>query len=207
MTKNSKILLAIVLLAVVAVAILAVFAFRNEEEEPVIPVVNNPVNTEEENKSQPTTGKKINRYTQMYLDLLDDIMQKDEALAFEAEFISLDVASLDKEYMDPELKGTTRVFDISDGDEGVLLAHLKQYHDDVRPNSFEELKEQGEFNEETFALDGVLIGVTNIEVVGEDDYIITMKKYRGGLAAIFPRYSVKYVEGTWNIKVMDMAIS
>lgn len=206
MTNSSKILLAV---AIVVIIILGIFFIStiNDEEELNLPVINNTENVENNEETEKEEEKKITKYTQMYLNLLDDIMEKDSALNNDAEFISVDVGSLDKEYMDPEIKGTTRVFDISEEDEQIILDYMKKYHDNIKSNNFDELKAQGEFDEKHLVLDGVLIYVSNIEIVSEDNFLISMVKYRSGLGAIFPEYSVKYVDGNWEIDVVSMAIS
>ena len=206
MTNSSKILLAV---AIVVIIILGIFFIStiNDEEELNLPVINNTENVENNEEIKKEEEKKITKYAQMYLNLLDDIMEKDSALNNDAEFISVDVGSLDKEYMDPEIKGTTRVFDISEEDEQIILDYMKKYHDNIKSNNFDELKAQGEFDEKYLVLDGVLIYVSNIEIISEDNFLISMVKYRSGLGAIFPEYSVKYIDGAWEIEVVSMAIS
>ena len=206
MTNSSKILLAV---AIVVIIILGIFFIStiNDEEELNLPVINNTENVENNEETEKEKEKKITKYTQMYLNLLDDIMEKDSALNNDAEFISIDVESLDKEYLDPEIKGTTRVFDISKEDEQIILDYMKKYHENIKSDNFEELKAQGEFDEKHLVLNGVLIYVSNIEIVSEDNFLISMVKYRSGLGAIFPEYSVKYVDGNWEIDVVSMAIS
>ena len=177
------------------------------EEELNLPVINNTENVENNEVEEKEEEKKITKYVQMYLMLLDDIMKTDSGLNYDSEFISVDVESLDKEYLDPEIKGTTRVFDISKEDEQIILNYMKKYHDNIKSDNFEELKAQGEFDEKHLVLNGVLIYVSNIEIVSEDNFLISMVKYRSGLGAIFPEYSVKYIDGNWEIDVVSMAIS
>lgn len=209
MTKNSKILLAVVLLVVVTLVLFTIFCNKNKDENLNVPVIKNSekVENNEETEIKGESDKKITKYTQMYLTLLEDIMQQDSGLNYEIEFISVDLESFDKEYMDPEIKGTTRVFDISKEDEQIILDYMTKYHDEIKSNNFEELKAQGEFDEENLVLDGLLIYVSNIKIVSEDNFLISMVKYRSGLGAIFLEYSVKYLDGNWEIDVVSMAIS
>ncbi|MBO5179004.1 MAG: hypothetical protein J6B87_01470 [Clostridia bacterium] len=206
MTNGSKILLAVASIIIIIFGIFFVSNI-NDEEELNLPVINNTENVENNEEKEKEEEKKITKYIQMYLNLLDDIMEKDSALNNDAEFISVDVESLDKEYMDPEIKGTTRVFDIGKEDEQIILGYMKKYHDNIKSDNFEELKAQGEFDEKNLVLDGILIYVSNIEIVSEDNFLISMVKYRSGLGAIFPEYSVKYINGSWEIDVVSMAIS
>lgn len=207
MTNGSKILLAVVIVIIIIFGIFFISNIKNEEELN-LPVINNTENVENnEEKENERKEEEITKYVQMYLMLFDHIMEEDNALNHEMEFLAIDMHSLDKEYLDPEIKGTTRVFDINEDDEQVILDYMKKYHHDIRNNTFEELKEQGEFDEKNLVLDGILIYVSNIEIVSEDNFLISMVKYRSGLGAIFPEYSVKYKDGNWEISVVSMAIS
>ena len=192
---------------IIILGIFFISNINNNEKGLDLPVINNTENVENNEEIEKEEDKKITKYVQMYLDLIDDIMETDSGLNHNIEFISIDVKSLDKEYMDPEIKGTTRVFDISDEDEQIILDYMKKYHDNIKSNNFDELKEQGEFDEENLVLNGVLIYVSNIEIVSEDNFLISMVKYRSGLGAVFPEYSVKYIDGEWEINVVSMAIS
>lgn len=206
MTNGSKILLAVVSIIIIIFGIFFVSNINNDEELN-LPVINNTENVENNGEIKKEEEKKPTKYVQMYLNLLDDIIETDSGLNYDIEFISIDVESLDKEYLDPEIKGTTRVFDISEKDEQIILDYMKKYHNNIKSNNFEELKDQGEFDEKNLVLDGILIYVSNIEIVSEDNFLISMVKYRSGLGAIFPEYSVKYIDGNWEIEVVSMAIS
>lgn len=206
MTNGSKILLALTCIIIIIIGIFFVSNISNEEKLD-LPVINNTENEENNGEAEKEEEKKIPKYTQMYLALLDNIMETDSGLNGNSEFISIDVKSLDKEYMDPEKKGTTRVFDISKEDEQIILDYMNKYHDNIKSNNFDELKAQGEFDEKNLVLDGILIYVSNIEIISEDNFLISMVKYRSGLGAIFPEYSVKYINGNWEIDVVSMAIS
>ena len=206
MTNGSKILLAV---ASIIIIVFGIFFSSNinDEKELNLPVINNTENVENNEETEKEEEKKPTKHVQMYLNLLDDIMKTDSGLNGNSEFISIDVESFDKEYMDPEIKGTTRVFDISEEDEQIILDYMKKYHDNIKSDNFEDLKEQGEFDEKNLVLDGILIYVSNVEIVSEDNFLISMVKYRSGLGAIFPEYSVKYIDGAWEIEVVSMAIS
>ena len=72
----------------------------------------------------------------------------------------------------------------------------------------EELKEKGYFNEKNMYLQGILITVTNTEKVEFDKAILSLQKYRGGLAAVFPKYELTLVDNDyWTLQILDMAIS
>ena len=208
MSQSLKIIISVVLIAAIAVG--GYFAYQHYS-------ATEPTNSnfpEDENNETITPGKeekeehKISKYAQMYLNLFDDIMGDDEALNSNAEFVSIDIVSLDKEYANEELKETTRVFYIDDTDVKDIIEYMKKYHNVIKTDSMDELEAQGYMHREGIPyLDGVLVYVSNMEIVREDHFKINMVKYRGGLAAIFKEYEVKFENGEWQFEVIRMAIS
>lgn len=72
----------------------------------------------------------------------------------------------------------------------------------------EELKEKGYFDQKNLYLQGILITATDIERVEFDKALLSFEKYRGGLAAVFPKYELTLVDnGYWNLEILSMAIS
>ncbi len=206
MSNISKLLIVIIVVVLIIFSVVLLNKTFNKEDLN-LPVINTTENEENKEEIKENDNQYIPKYVQMYLMLFDNIMNEDKGLNGGIEFISIDVKSLDKEYMDPEIKGTTRVFDINENDEKIIVEYMKKYHEDIKTNTFEELKAQGRFDEEALVLDGILISVSNIEIVSEDNYLISMTKYRSGLGAIFPKYSVKYIDGNWEYEIVSMAIS
>ena len=72
----------------------------------------------------------------------------------------------------------------------------------------EELKEKGYFDQKNLYLQGILITATDIEKIEFDKAVLSLEKYRGGLAAVFPEYELTLVDNDyWKLKVLSMAIS
>lgn len=143
----------------------------------------------------------------MYEIIIDDIIKQDEALNNNAQYISLDVDS----FVAPieRGKGTiqSKYLGLEDEEKNALLQYCEKYHTDIKSCSFEELKENGLFNEKEVRIDGILIYLESVEKITENSAIITIGKYRSGLGAVFPKYKLTYKNNIWNIEVLSMAIS
>ncbi|MBQ9266744.1 MAG: hypothetical protein IJ217_00395 [Clostridia bacterium] len=205
----TRIIVGILAIALVVGAGYAIYTAM--KEEPVTPVEKNlpeeAPNNKPESEEKKEEEHKISKYAQMYITLLEHLMPEDGALNH-GDFISIDVASLDKEYANEELKETTQVFHIDEMDVEDIVNYLKKYHETIRTNSMDELKELGLMHTEDFPYcDGAIVSVRNIEIIGEDHFKISMEKYRSGLAAIFLTYEVQYVNGAWTYEITGYAIA
>jgi len=92
-------------------------------------------------------------------------------------------------------------------EKNALLKYCEKYHTNVKDYSFEELKQNGLFNENEMRIDGILIYIESVEKITEEAAIITVGKYRSGLGAVFPKYKLTYKNNIWNIEILSMAIS
>ena len=71
-----------------------------------------------------------------------------------------------------------------------------------------QVKEKGYFDQKNLYLQGILITATDIEKIEFDKAVLSLEKYRGGLAAVFPKYELTLVDNDyWDLKVLSMAIS
>lgn len=209
MSNSLKIGISIIL--VIAIAFGGYFLYKHFN--PTEPVNNN---VEEENKNNENKPQeeikeehKISKFAQMYLDIFDDIMSVDTAIN-DGEFLSIDIKSLDKEYANEELKETTRVFYIDEVDVQDIVEYMKKYNSVIKTSSMEELAEEGLVHKEENGFthtDGPVLYVSNIKIIREDHFEVSMTKYRTSLAAIFNTYDVEYVDGKWKIEVISSAIS
>ena len=135
---------------------------------------------------------------------IKDLMTNSNAIYSGDKYISLDVKSLKA----PAKKGDEYVA-LTEQEQNELLEYCKKYHEEVKKLSIEELKEQG-FNkgDETFiSLEGALLGVIEIEKLTEDKAVIWFQSFHTGLGAIMQKYELKYKNGEWKIKALEMAIS
>lgn len=206
MSNSVKFIISVVLIVAIVTAGTFLYKHYNPSEK-----VNN--NIEEENKNNnegeinpPKEEHKISKFAQMYLTLFDDIMSVDTAIN-DGDFLSIDIKSLDKEYANEELKETTRVFYIDDVDVEDIVNYMKEYNDVIKTKSLDELEDEGLFHRDELYCDGPVLYVSNIKIIREDHFEISLVKYRSGLAAIFNTYDVEYVGGKWEFEIIASAIS
>lgn len=148
-----------------------------------------------------------NKTINMYKKILEDLIKEDSVLNENARFIAIDFENFLTHHKDRYSK-EDQLRSLSQSEKQALLDFCKQYNENVIEASFEELKDQGYFNEETRSLDGILITVDNTETIKGNKAILRMSKYRSALGAIMPKYEVDLINDYyWNLKVIDTMIS
>mgnify|MGYP005771292825 CR=1 FL=1 len=167
---------------------------------PTIPV--------EPTKSEEKTYSKNEK---LWMKLLEDIMQRDEALNYEMEYLAIDFESIAKPKGEVDKDSQEKYetyYSLSEEEIETIMNDCKKYHSNVVNKSMDDLENEGLFHEEfPGGIDGICIYVRDIENVTEDSIEIMLGKYRGGLAAIWPEYKATYENGEWKIEVISMAIS
>jgi|GEM_PF-3956982 hypothetical protein len=155
-----------------------------------------------------TKIEEVKNYTvEMYKKILDDLINQDSAINEGAKFIAIDFTNFLAYHKDGN-DGSSQLRNLSTNEKNQLLDYCKKYNENVIEATMEELKEKGYFNEKNMYLQGILITVTNTEKVEFDKAILSLQKYRGGLAAVFPKYEVTLVDNDyWTLQILDMAIS
>lgn len=155
-----------------------------------------------------TKVEEVKNYTvEMYKKILDDLINQDSAINEDAKFIAIDFTNF-LAYHKDRYDGSSQLRNLSTNEKNQLLDYCKKYNENVIEATMEELKEKGYFNEKNMYLQGILITVTNTEKVEFDKAILSLQKYRGGLAAVFPKYELTLVDNDyWNLQILDMAIS
>ena len=155
-----------------------------------------------------TKIEEVKNYTvEMYKKILDDLINQDSAINKGAKFIAIDFTNFLAYHKDGN-DGSSQLRNLSTNEKNQLLDYCKKYNENVIEATMEELKEKGYFNEKNMYLQGILITVTNTEKVEFDKAILSLQKYRGGLAAVFPKYELTLVDNDyWNLQILDMAIS
>ena len=155
-----------------------------------------------------TKIEEVKNYTvEMYKKILDDLINQDSAINEGAKFIAIDFTNFLAYHKDGN-DGSSQLRNLSPNEKNQLLDYCKKYNENVIEATIEELKEKGYFNEKNMYLQGILITVTNTEKVEFDKAILSLQKYRGGLAAVFPKYELTLVDNDyWNLQILDMAIS
>lgn len=169
-------------------------------------------NTSKEKEPNTLSGqllidRQTEKINQMYVAIIDDIMSKDSALNSQAKYIALDSNSFRRPKTTKSQQDEEEYPSITEDTKNFLVEYCKKYHPTIMCASFQELKQQGLFNEETYSLEGILLYVQKIEKLTENKAILTLAKYRSGLGAIFPEYELTYKDGQWEVKVLSMAIS
>lgn len=155
-----------------------------------------------------TKIEEVKNYTvEMYKKILEDLINQDSAINEGAKFIAIDFTNFLAYHKDGN-DGSSQLRNLSTNEKNQLLDYCKKYNENVIEATMEELKEKGYFNEKNMYLQGILITVTNTEKVEFDKAILSLQKYRGGLAAVFPKYEVTLVDNDyWTLQILDMAIS
>lgn len=205
MSRGIRIILIVIVVAVIVITGLWVRDVFNKD----INDNGNVIDNNEEGNNNSNKPYEVSKYAKLYETLFKDIIDRDSGLNYGIEFISIDFDSLKGSSLDIEQKENVDLIPLDEEDIEYLVNYMKKYHDDIKTNTFEELKEQGRFDEERYVLDGILIncGENGIKKISEDKYEITLCKYRSGLGAIFPTYEVEYKNGKWEFKVIREAIS
>ena len=155
-----------------------------------------------------TKIEEVKNYTvEMYKKILDDLINQDSAINEGAKFIAIDFTKF-LAYHKDEYDGSTQLRNLSPNEKKALLEYCKKYNENVIEVTMEELKEKGYFDQKNLYLQGILITATDIEKIEFDKAVLSLEKYRGGLAAVFPKYELTLVDNDyWDLKVLSMAIS
>ncbi len=149
--------------------------------------------------------KEYSKTVKLYLTAIDSIMNEDTGLNEGIEYLSIDTSTF---ITYPETSMEISSYPkINDDDEAKILNYCTKYNKDVRQNSFEELKAQGLYNEETLSLSGMLIYINNIKRFDENKVEFTITKYVSGLGALFGEYTLEYNGDIWEITHSEYAIS
>lgn len=147
----------------------------------------------------------------LWFKLLENIIQTDEALNYEMEYIAIDFDSIlnaKGEIDDKSLENYKKYFSLSESEIETIIEECKKYHTNVVNKSMDDLEKEGLFYEEfPTGIDGICIYVRDIENVTENSIEIILGKYRSGLAAVWPEYKAIYEDGEWTIEVISMSIS
>lgn len=122
----------------------------------------------------------------IYTVALDAIMEQDEMLSKDMEFIAIDMSNFED------------VDEVSK--EGILSYFKEKYKVDVMEATLEQLNEKGLFNEETLVLDGVLLRIKKVEFKFNNHIFFEGSKYRSGDGAIGVEGTVYDKNNKWKIK-------
>ncbi|KJS82230.1 MAG: hypothetical protein JM58_15345 [Peptococcaceae bacterium BICA1-8] len=93
----------------------------------------------------------------------------------------------------------TQLQELTSEEKNNIINSLEKYDVPVMEATFEELKKQGMYNENTMSIEGVLLNINEVERT-EDKVTIKGSKYRSGKGAIgVESYLIKKTE-IWELK-------
>lgn len=123
---------------------------------------------------------------EIYSVALNAIMEEDEALSSEMEFIAIDMSNFNE--LDEQAK------------KEILNFFKEKYKIEVMDATFEELKEKGLYNPDKMVLDGVLLRLEKVEFKFNNNIFFEGSKYRSGLGAVGVEVTVHYKDDNWKVK-------
>ncbi|SDY14558.1 hypothetical protein SAMN05421736_101491 [Evansella caseinilytica] len=131
-----------------------------------------------------------NKYiSEIYCIVLDTLMEESQQLNKEMAFIAVDM---------------TQVEELNEQENGEITTYLEdKYGVEVMLATYEELTDQGLYDPETSALDGVLLKINKIHSK-TNHAVIEAEKYRAGDGAIGMEYTIHYKSRTWQVKEASM---
>ncbi len=179
-----------------------------------------PNNIEEQNKTS--------QLAQMYINMVEDIMGKDQALQENTKFLAIDFSNFrrpltekektekynmpnfntkeEKEEWEKAIKSKP----IDNKTKSEIIEYLKEKYQnlEIKQSTFEELVEQGLATKDQGVKEGIIIRVSSIpEIIEENKASLELTKYRGPLGAYFIEYEMQYKNNKWQLKTISEAIS
>lgn len=126
---------------------------------------------------------------EIYSLALDALMEEDKALNDDMAFFAIDLSNFES------LNET--------GKQEVLDYFSSNYDTDVMDTTFEELREEGYFNEATMSLDGILLRMEKVDI-SKSKVVFTGSKYRSAKGAIGMEVTLKKKGGKWQVTKSKM---
>lgn len=209
----------------------AIFLIEKEKEKPyfagkisdISKVQNNVVKANNIGEQNETS-----KLAQMYINMIEDIMEKDQSLQENIKFLAVDFSNFrrpltekekaekynmpnfntieEKEEWEKAIKSKP----IEDKTNREIVEYLKEKYQniEIKQSTFEELIQQGLATKYQGIKDGILIHVSRIpEIIEENGAKIELTKYRGPLGAYFIKYEMEYKDNKWQLKIISESIS
>lgn len=127
---------------------------------------------------------------EIYSVALDSIMEQDEALSSDMEYIAIDMSNFE---------------DAAERDKEEILSYFKEkYKVEVMDATLEQLKEKGLYNSDTMGLDGVLLRIEKVDFKFNNEIFFEGSKYRSGLGTVGVEVKVHYKDNKWESKEVKM---
>lgn len=125
----------------------------------------------------------ISEYARVYCVAFDELMNVDEGLNDEAEYIAINFSTLQN---------------ISDEDERYISDYMLKHNDEILDESFSSLEEKGMVKEFNY-IEGLLIEVIDVSRQSDTSYEVEVSKFRSGIGAVGMRYTIEYIDEEWTI--------
>ena len=123
---------------------------------------------------------------EIYSIALDAMMEKDQALNSDMEFIAINMSNMTE---------------LSSQDKEEIIDYFKEkYKVEVMDADLEELKEQGLYDSEKMAIRGVLLSFETVIYKYNNSVVFEGSKYHSALGAIGVEITVHFKDGKWQIK-------
>ena len=127
---------------------------------------------------------------EIYSVALNSIMEQDEALSSDMEYIAIDMSNFE---------------DADESDKEEILSYFKEkYKVEVMDTTLEQLKEKGLYNSDTMGLDGVLLRIEKVDFKSNNRIFFEGSKYCSGLGAVGVEVKVHYKDNKWESKEVKM---
>lgn len=127
---------------------------------------------------------------EIYSVALDSIMEQDEALNSDMQFIAIDMSNFDE---------------VAENEKKEILNYFKdKFEVDVMDATFEQLREMGLYNLDTMALDGILLRIEKVDFKLNNNIFFEGSKYHSGLGAVGVEVTVHYKDKSWKTKDTKM---
>lgn len=211
MSKGSRIIIGILMILIIVAVGLWIIENSNFRQVNNHNIQNgnegDNINNGSEENNVEGISEGVSKFVKLYIKIFDDIIERDSGLNGDMDFISIDFNSIIGSEIDTEQKEIREILFLTEEEKDYLIEYMKKYNDNIKTNTYTELKEEGRFNEEIGLLDGILIYANEVKKIDDNKYEISLVKYRGVLGAIFPTYELTYENDEWNLKVIREAVS
>lgn len=138
------------------------------------------------NEVDPSASNPKENLGEIYSLALGSIMEKDKGLDGGMEFIAIDMSNFE---------------DFEEQDKQEVLDYFKDKYDiEVMDSTYEKLVEEGRYNPDTTALDGILLRLEKVKFPLNDSVVFEGSKFRSGLGAIGVEVTIQFENGKWTIK-------
>lgn len=123
---------------------------------------------------------------EIYSLALESIMESDQALNSNMEFIAIDMSNFDG---------------VNEEEKQAILTYFKnKYKVETMDATMEVLEEKGYYHPDTLSLDGILLRIERVDFKSNNNVLFQGSKFKSGKGAVGVESTVHYKNGKWQIK-------